>query len=347
MASALWSSPFLTSKQADDHRHSQSHLEFELLSVAEAACWETMAHAVRQAQACAGDTISTAQQSHLNDTPGKAFTCRSDVLETAAAKGLDVAAVDHLLRYALELSPGPVISGHYAPLGMSRRGGRPDVGPDFVWPLQEGVPMQFVAQVNFADMTAAIALGGEVSPLLPVEGLLLLFVNPDDLCGFTVYCPAGTPLHRAADAPCNLGAGYRFAASGFRQCAYTHARELRATPGWSLPTDVSEAIDWGPAWPCAAAVASSEVLDCSRMSSNILGYGFYSGGCNAPDTVPRYDGYTRLSRPTPLPPSPWRLLLQLVEEGSGGHWYVWARTEDLLARRSAALHHLSVSFSNS
>lgn len=183
---------------------------------------------------------------------------------------------------------------------------------------------------------------------LPAEGYLLVFVDAHTMCGVAVYVPEGTPLHRAVDATDDLSA-----LPGFEACTfspYAHARELCATPAWSLPCDMTEAADWGPAWSAVTDSDATLLLDYSNdLTSHLLGYGYYYSGCNAPDIDSTQAAVRAGGGMGANPPahSAYRLLLQLYEEESCGYWHVWARTEDLLARRYDALDHLLVSFDSS
>ena len=56
------------------------------------------------------------------------------------------------------------------PIGASRMGGLPDLPPDLPWPDFEGRPLEFLAQINFAESAAAAHLDG-----LPDNGWLVIF----------------------------------------------------------------------------------------------------------------------------------------------------------------------------
>ncbi len=73
------------------------------------------------------------------------------------------------------------------PIGATKLGGHPDVPLKFKWPKKNGVPLFFVAQINFAELPD----GGSLD--LPKEGLLSLFHDsrnwgfaPEDKDGFSV-----------------------------------------------------------------------------------------------------------------------------------------------------------------
>ena len=94
-----------------------------------------------------------------------------------------------------DLVPAPTLPDldeamHNLPLGASRFGGIPDLPPGCEWPVREGVPMEFVAQIRLADVAG-------LDPLerLPATGSLLFFYNTQQstsdadggACGAVLY----------------------------------------------------------------------------------------------------------------------------------------------------------------
>ena len=71
---------------------------------------------------------------------------------------------------AIRLTAAP---GTEAPVGASKLGGDPDVGPGFEWPAYQGRPLGFVAQV---DLAAAARF--PFASVLPPRGLLSFFYDP-------------------------------------------------------------------------------------------------------------------------------------------------------------------------
>jgi uncharacterized protein YwqG len=69
--------------------------------------------------------------------------------------------------------------GLTAAVGASRLGGLPDVPPGFSWPQIDGKPMQFLAQINCAEIPAQT-----VDAPFPAEGLLYFFFDFDSLSVF-------------------------------------------------------------------------------------------------------------------------------------------------------------------
>jgi uncharacterized protein YwqG len=66
------------------------------------------------------------------------------------------------------------------PIGASKIGGLPDLPPDIAWPEWYGHALDFIAQINFADVI-------DDTGQLPAKGLLYLFYNlfPDWVSTFT------------------------------------------------------------------------------------------------------------------------------------------------------------------
>lgn len=93
-------------------------------------------------------------------------------------------------------------AGEVAP-GPSKFGGGPDLPKDFDWPTNKERPLDFLLQVNLAEISEF-----NVHRQLPAEGLLSFFYDmeeqpwgydPKDLDGFrVVYTPASTPLRKYA-----------------------------------------------------------------------------------------------------------------------------------------------------
>ncbi len=69
-----------------------------------------------------------------------------------------------------------VVDGEYEetdiPVGASKRGGYPDLLPSQRWPVYDQAPMQFLMQINLAEIAAHPCAG-----LLPTEGVLSFFAQ--------------------------------------------------------------------------------------------------------------------------------------------------------------------------
>ncbi len=98
---------------------------------------------------------------------------------------------DGLLKHVLlAVGLAPVRTGDLdVSCGSSKLGGEPDLPADFVWPLRNGQPLSFIAQINLAEIPEIP--GGK----LPRKGLLSFFYDdrvwgfdPKDRDGFKVSC---------------------------------------------------------------------------------------------------------------------------------------------------------------
>lgn len=58
------------------------------------------------------------------------------------------------------------------PIGTSKLGGRPDLAQGTSWPIHDGRPLQFMAQIRLADLA-----GLEAASVLPDAGLLTFFYD--------------------------------------------------------------------------------------------------------------------------------------------------------------------------
>ena len=67
------------------------------------------------------------------------------------------------------------LRGDDIPIGGSKRDGKPDLPPEFIWPDDaSGMPMEFVLQINLKEAAALDSEG-----LLPKTGLLSFFLSCD------------------------------------------------------------------------------------------------------------------------------------------------------------------------
>lgn len=102
-------------------------------------------------------------------------TCSLDELvQLAEAEGLGdrLAAVRDLARHSVRLTHRAV--GMFASPGCSRLGGEPDLPEGMPWPTWEGLQLEFLGQLDLADVWFP---GSDA--LLPPQGLLLLFFDAD------------------------------------------------------------------------------------------------------------------------------------------------------------------------
>jgi uncharacterized protein (TIGR02996 family) len=121
----------------------------------------------------------------------RAATCGS--LQPHLPAILDTGQVCIRLELLKRQSMAPV------PVGVSRAGGLPDLPVGTVWPMFDDElcggtwPMQFLVQVNLADLTGTLCEG-----ILAADGLLTLFFYPEnEPRGLELrYTPPGVPLER-------------------------------------------------------------------------------------------------------------------------------------------------------
>ncbi len=81
------------------------------------------------------------------------------------------AALQESLRYSIRMHTALASDDDLA-LGATKIGGRPDLPPDTSWPEWRGAPLNFLAQIQLADI-AAYDPDGE----LPHEGTLSFFFD--------------------------------------------------------------------------------------------------------------------------------------------------------------------------
>ncbi|NRA57177.1 MAG: DUF1963 domain-containing protein [Phycisphaerales bacterium] len=122
------------------------------------------------------------------------------LLEQHEASDMAEGMIEHE-RSAIRIRPTP-LDGQEPPLGASRFLGEPDMPESLEWPVNaEGVPLNFLVQINFAELAIVVD-----ESLLPSDGHLLFFTDaedppwgfdPEDGPGFCVlYVPAGAVLQR-------------------------------------------------------------------------------------------------------------------------------------------------------
>ena len=247
-----------------------------------------------------------------------------------------------------------LIPDEQLPLGASKLGGLPDVPDGFAWPETSGakhIPMEFVAQINVADLP-------EPRPeAMPAKGLLAFFTHWTEGC--VRFFPEGTTLRRTAipaapplPQPKGLLGSLRAkfsrpeAPRTFRSCA------IRFVPGLSIPDGGSSVMnalkipeaDLEAYFEMRAATPSG-VRPSDTANHQMFGYaspvqGEMELSCDAarraesePQNAPN-ERYIAAMRN-------WVLLLQLdtddYPEGPGWMWgdagivYYWIHRDDLTA----------------
>ena len=109
--------------------------------------------------------------------------------------------VDALAKSSIRLTTTAVEESTLG-VGVSKIGGVPDVGSDFVWPQWKGLPQSFIAQIRLEE-----AHPYDVDGVLPAQGMLWFFydaqqetygADPADKGGWTVlFAEAPATLQRA------------------------------------------------------------------------------------------------------------------------------------------------------
>ncbi|QHB71895.1 YwqG family protein [Stenotrophomonas sp. 364] len=238
-----------------------------------------------------------------------------------------------------------------APIGASRIGGGPDVPAGFTWPTHKGRPLDFLLQINLADVQ-----GLQCGLDLPAQGVLSFFYDTDTQ-------PWGyDPADRG-------GHGVRlFDADGLQRLPAPDAETALAPSAlafhqsWSLPhpfssegEQVAQALrDAGLSWDDDAEegyyALVEEVADLGSptpgerhgmggwshnvqgdmaLEAQLVSHGLYCGdpsGYGDPRAAALAAGV-----------ADWTLLLQLDSDdeamwGDSGMLYAWVRRQDLTAR---------------
>ncbi len=238
------------------------------------------------------------------------------------------------------------------PIGVSKFGGHPDLPGDASWfRTGSGIPMSFIAQINFAEAAAY-----DLEHRLPRRGMLYFFYNcscdgmpwgfnPEDADGWRVYFYDGDPeaLSRR-EAPEELalednGMIFGCARMGFEAAMELPTTESDLTNDLEFPDDDSlqdaywEWLDentpelsnklLGHADPIQGGME----LECEYVTSGI--------NCGTPD------GYREAKRRgLDKNAGRWNLLMQVDSNeelgmmwGDLGRLYLWIADEDLAARR--------------
>lgn len=275
-----------------------------------------------------------------------------DLMRVAADAGLirHVEAAAALARRSIRLVPGedPPPEG-----ARSRFGGVPDMPYGAVWPNWDAEPLTFLAQIDLAEAAAA-----GIDPLLPADGLLLIFSALD-------RSPSGTsPLDRESahvmwvpaervppSAPQPIGPSRPSAARALQLSSEVVLPRVWSQPVQRLGLDEEEQKAWErarrdlaelqgvTAWEAGAELRSLHrllgVAEESRGDMPValeLAARGVDVGYGAPGAHPearRLDGA----------PQRWRLLLQLtVDEQLGWEFgrgrerlYVWGVEDELSA----------------
>ena len=166
-----------------------------------------------------------------------------DVQYSLAATGLNdlLAHVQTLVQPAIRLTTRAVAQDAIA-VGASELGGQPDLPPNTPWPVKQGAPLSFAAQIRLEEVAPY-----DTAHTLPPKGLLSFFYDaqqetyggsPADRDGFHVFYFAEASSVWRQPFPEALPASARFT-----PCAVTFATTLTLpeTPTVALPN-----LTWSP-----------------------------------------------------------------------------------------------------
>ena len=229
-------------------------------------------------------------------------------------------------------------------VGSSRLGGTPDFAPGMSWPVCNGVPMAFLAQIRLSD-----AVAHDPDARLPRSGMLYFFYeaqeqkwgfDPKDRDHWKVIYHDGDPgTLQPAEPPANLPEESRF-----RCCRVTFSTEIGVPPYDSLTVERLRLSD-------TEGDAYGRLLDALERHEPIhrlLGYpepiqgdmqaecqfasnGVNTGGSNGENEARLADLRKGITD--------WQLLLQIDSDdslgtmwGDAGRIYFWIREQDLKNR---------------
>jgi uncharacterized protein YwqG len=225
-------------------------------------------------------------------------------------------------------------------VGASRLGGRPDVPTDFKWPVYDGLPQSFIAQINLADM-ASLDLDG----VLPLEGLLSFFYDSDqrvwghdpaeDGAWLVTYSPPDVDLVRRGPPEGMPDEG------AFNSMRLRFDTELTFASwesfdveqlglGWDAQLEYAEAMGQNREWRCHRLLGHPDPIQSDmQRQCQLVHHGIYCG-----DAVEDPRESELMSGA-----GEWRLLLQIDTDdpaemmwGDVGMIYYWM-TKDALRQR--------------
>lgn len=261
----------------------------------------------------------------------------------AEGLGAHVEPLRSLVRPALRLVATPSQAG--APIGQSRIGGSPDLPPELAWPVHQGKPLAFLAQLDLAELRRTLPH----SPL-PPDGYLWFFHGADQPWGFdpkdagsslVLYRPGAPSLERRAD-PADLPDGGRFNPCAIRVEAYDDLPDLDEhhplDPGLSEAQEeqylaVRDYLSSGGAGPSHKVLGYAQPIQGPmELECELVTHGLYCGDPTG-YADPRAKELEKNRQQ-------WRLLFQLDSDeaaammwGDVGRVYFWIRDEDLRQHR--------------
>ena len=249
--------------------------------------------------------------------------------------------LDAGLRPAVRIGTTSASDRRFKP-GESRLGGHPDLPQGMAWPVHQGRPLSFIAQIALEDVRPL-----DVDHALPSQGQLFFFYDglqqpwgfdPKDRGSWLVMHSMDAPLVRT-EGPSELEDGGEYSPCALRFAfAWTLPdRSTLADRRIQLSDEESDAYDaligeldqecgmeqvGHQLLGCAAPVQGEMELEC-QLASN----GVYCGDARSDD--PRIPSLTPGA-------ADWRLLLQVDSDddasmmwGDLGRIYFWIRRQDL------------------
>lgn len=262
-------------------------------------------------------------------------------LTTQLAKaGLAHHATDilRLARSAVRLEPSRCDSARLR-AGASRFGGAPDLPADFVWPVHEGRPLAFLAQLDLATLPAVegsdLPTRGSLAFFYEVESMKWGFAPEDRGCAHVAWLD-GNPLV-VTEPPRGCARFASCALAPAPSLDLPHLEDALLAPiAQQLPDERRD--DYGELasslyrMPYHHLVGHPQIVQRDmRVECELVTRGIDAGGAVDPEVMAACEPAAR----------DWELLLQLDsdEDGPGWMWgdlgriYFWIRRQDLAARR--------------
>jgi uncharacterized protein YwqG len=188
-------------------------------------------------------------------------------------------AIEALIKPAVQLEPTWSDTPVEPAIGSTFFGGIPDLPASTRWPTRDKIPMEHIAQINCAEISALVKG-------LPATGTLNVFFNSqfgDDerwsRCARVLYSDESRPLRRCTvpKTPFNDDCHN----TGFAPWTYEPSASIKLTAFASLPMSGTEEVEWTDevtaAWNAVGAdiakqLVPSEVRNEPYDDHRVLGY---------------------------------------------------------------------------
>lgn len=228
------------------------------------------------------------------------------------------------------------------PLGSTRIGGRPDLADDVVWPIWNGKPLTFLAQINLGDLTKF-----PFASVLPREGWLVFFYDAEQQTwGFDPKDRGSWAVIFMPDAKARLercGLRSEILQNGFYNLCKVQTHEIVTAMPWESPAidrlELSEGerdaylelLDqiYTEGEACHQILGHPQPIQGDmQLECQLVSNGLYCGNSTGYND-PRAKGLAKGAED-------WKLLFQLDSDdkagmmwGDVGRLYFWMRQEDL------------------